>query len=206
MGHGCRTTESFFPVCLPGYNPTAFLYAYVQYLNVSINSLRYICFCTSWTIWSYSLHSSLSVACYILCFTSSYILSIIIAPRISCWFHWLSILTIANLYVCGHWGGHNCDLHRLPRVSNEGYCCFCFWSVQSDTCLFLLTADPDGFFQLKECRYSQNPPCSFWGSQKFADFFGCEFFCDPSVHVCSLPSSKGILAWTLSIKFLFRLC
>jgi hypothetical protein len=55
MGHGCRTTESFFPVCLPGYNPTAFLYAYVQYLN-------------------------------------------------------------------------------------------------SDTCLFLLTADPDGFFQLKECR------------------------------------------------------
>lgn len=50
-----RTTESFFPVCLPGYNPTAFLYAYVQYLD-------------------------------------------------------------------------------------------------SDTCLFLLTADPDGFFQLKECR------------------------------------------------------
>ncbi|XP_024371446.1 vacuolar fusion protein MON1 homolog isoform X2 [Physcomitrium patens] len=28
-----RTTESFFPVCLPGYNPTAFLYAYVHYLN-----------------------------------------------------------------------------------------------------------------------------------------------------------------------------
>jgi hypothetical protein len=50
-----RTTESFFPVCLPGYNPTAFLYAYVQYLD-------------------------------------------------------------------------------------------------SDTCLFLLTSNPDGFFQLKECR------------------------------------------------------
>uniref|UniRef100_A0A7I4A6B9 Vacuolar fusion protein MON1 homolog n=1 Tax=Physcomitrium patens TaxID=3218 RepID=A0A7I4A6B9_PHYPA len=28
-----RSAESFFPVCLPGYNPTAFLYAYVQYLN-----------------------------------------------------------------------------------------------------------------------------------------------------------------------------
>ncbi|KAH9576755.1 hypothetical protein CY35_01G180200 [Sphagnum magellanicum] len=28
-----RRTESFSPVCLPGYNPTAFLYAYVQYLD-----------------------------------------------------------------------------------------------------------------------------------------------------------------------------
>ncbi|KAK9280196.1 hypothetical protein L1049_013883 [Liquidambar formosana] len=30
----CRTSESFSPICLPRYNPMAFLYAYVQYLDV----------------------------------------------------------------------------------------------------------------------------------------------------------------------------
>ncbi|KAH7670378.1 Vacuolar fusion protein Mon1 protein [Dioscorea alata] len=30
-----RTSESFSPICLPRYNPMAFLYAYVHYLNVS---------------------------------------------------------------------------------------------------------------------------------------------------------------------------
>ena len=87
-------------------------------------------------------------------------------------FHLLSILAIANLYGCGHWGGQSCEFYRLPRVSNKGYCCFCFWSVQSDTCLFLLTADPDGFFQLKECRYFQNPPCSFEAHRSLQAFLG----------------------------------
>ncbi|XP_024535970.1 vacuolar fusion protein MON1 homolog [Selaginella moellendorffii] len=31
-----RTTESFSPVCLPHYNPNAFVYAYVQYLTESV--------------------------------------------------------------------------------------------------------------------------------------------------------------------------
>lgn len=31
----CRTSESFSPICLPRYNPMAFLYAYVHYLDVS---------------------------------------------------------------------------------------------------------------------------------------------------------------------------
>ncbi|KAG5515487.1 hypothetical protein RHGRI_036515 [Rhododendron griersonianum] len=30
----CRTSESFSPICLPRYNPMAFLYAYVHYLDV----------------------------------------------------------------------------------------------------------------------------------------------------------------------------
>lgn len=31
----CRTSESFSPICLPRYNPMAFLYAYVHYFDVS---------------------------------------------------------------------------------------------------------------------------------------------------------------------------
>lgn len=31
----CRTSESFSPICLPRYNPMAFLYAYVNFLDVS---------------------------------------------------------------------------------------------------------------------------------------------------------------------------
>jgi hypothetical protein len=34
-------------------------------------------------------------------------------------------------------------------------CLFCGFGLQKDACLILLTADPDGFFKLKECRQVQ---------------------------------------------------
>lgn len=59
-----QSTESFTPVCLPAFNPAAFLYAYVAFLHKVFSSATFSMIYCAWK----SLHStSLSFIQLILC-------------------------------------------------------------------------------------------------------------------------------------------
>lgn len=52
----CRTSESFSPICLPRYNPTAFLYAYVHYFDVSETRIHKIYFSCEFNCMNFGLY------------------------------------------------------------------------------------------------------------------------------------------------------
>lgn len=120
----CRTSESFSPICLPRYNPMAFLYAYVHYLDVSGICLKDFFF------FSYSFNAYLLGFCSVIAFSLGTEEPLIV-----------TFCTQRMLNICS----------THARKSMNGFFFLTFlWQV--DTYLMLLTTKSDAFYHLKDCR------------------------------------------------------